>query len=59
MVAHLSIALLDRVVIPKILSFKNTSVIALDRDIETKKLQINFLRIIKIDFYLKIKNLVS
>ena len=43
----------------KILSFKNTSVIALDRDIETKKLQINFLRIIKIDFYLKIKNLVS
>ena len=43
----------------KILSFKNTSVIALDRDIETKKLLINFRRIIKIDFYLKIKNLVS
>ena len=38
----------------KILSYKNTKVIALDRDIESQKKQIKFLIILRIDFYLKI-----
>ena len=37
----------------KILSFKETKVIALDRDLQTKKMQIKFQRIIKIDFDLE------
>ena len=37
MVAHLLTALLDKVDTQKILGFKNTQVIAFDRDVETKK----------------------
>ena len=38
----------------KILEFDNTKVIALDRDIESKKLLIKSKKILRIDFYLKI-----
>ena len=43
----------------EILKFKNTQVIALDRDVESKKKQKNFWKRFKIDLFLKIKNLVS
>ena len=43
----------------KILSYKNTQVIAIDRDIKSKKKLINFHKNFKIDFFLKIKNLVN
>ena len=40
----------------KILSYKDTKVIALDRDLETKKLQKIFLINFKKDLYLRIKS---
>ena len=43
----------------KILSYKNTQVIALDRDKESKKKQKKFQKILKKDLFLKIKNLVN
>ena len=43
----------------KILSYKNTQVIALDRDIESKKKADQILKNFKIDLFLKIKNLVN
>ena len=43
----------------KILSYQNTQVIALDRDLESKKKQIKFQRSFKIDLFLKIRNLVN
>ena len=43
----------------KILSFKETEVIALDRDIVSKKKQTKFQKNFKIDSYSKIKNLVN
>ena len=43
----------------KILSYKNTQVIALDRDIESKKKADQISKNFKIDLFLKIKNLVN
>ena len=43
----------------EILGFKETEVIALDRDIVSKKKQTKFQKNFKIDLYLKIKSLVN
>jgi len=43
----------------KILSYKNTQVIALDRDIESKKKLIKSQMNLVIDFFSEIKNLVN
>ena len=43
----------------RILKFEKTKVIALDRDLESLKKQKKFKRNLKIDFYLKILNLVN
>ena len=43
----------------KILEYENTRVIALDRDIKSSKKASELIKDIKIDLYLKIKNLVN
>ena len=43
----------------KILDFDNTTVIALDRDQDSKKKLIKFHQILKIDFFLKILDLAN
>ena len=43
----------------KILSYKDTQVIALDRDIESKKLQIKFRKSSQTDLFSSIKSLVN
>ena len=56
MAAHLLIALLDKVATPKkILEFKDTKVIALDRDIKSKKLADEIMEKFQGRFYFKNK----
>ena len=60
MVAHLLTAHLVKVDTQKKFLNKNTQVIALDRDIESKKnCRKNFKKTSTIDLYLKIKNLAN